>query len=101
MPTIDPHGGTLRNLLADDAELVRLGGDRIPAVGVGGASSVVSARALGSPPRAARISTTVPVLFRSTVTALSGVFNCIERPDLVPAFRAVRAALATPFTRNS
>ncbi len=28
------------------------------------------------------------------VTALGGVFNCIERADLVPAFRAVRAALA-------
>ncbi len=28
------------------------------------------------------------------VTALGGVFNCIERPDLLPAFRAVRAALA-------
>jgi SAM-dependent methyltransferase len=28
------------------------------------------------------------------VMALGGVFNCIERTDLVPAFRAVRAALA-------
>lgn len=28
------------------------------------------------------------------VTALGGVFNCIERADLVAAFRAVRAALA-------
>lgn len=28
------------------------------------------------------------------VTALGGVFNCVERADLVPAFRAVRAALA-------
>lgn len=28
------------------------------------------------------------------VTALGGVFNCIERADLVPAFEAVRAALA-------
>ena len=28
------------------------------------------------------------------VTALGGVFNCPERADLVPAFRAVRAALA-------
>ncbi len=28
------------------------------------------------------------------VTALGGVFNCLARPDLVPAFRAVRAALA-------
>jgi SAM-dependent methyltransferase len=28
------------------------------------------------------------------VTALGGVFNCIERADLVPAFQAVRAALA-------
>ena len=28
------------------------------------------------------------------VTAFGGVFNCIERADLVPAFRAVRAALA-------
>jgi SAM-dependent methyltransferase len=28
------------------------------------------------------------------VTALGGVFNCIERADLIPAFRAVRAALA-------
>jgi SAM-dependent methyltransferase len=28
------------------------------------------------------------------VTALGGVFNCIERTDLVDAFRAVRAALA-------
>jgi len=27
------------------------------------------------------------------VTALGGVFNCIERADLVPAFRAVRGAL--------
>jgi SAM-dependent methyltransferase len=28
------------------------------------------------------------------VTALGGVFNCIGRADLVPAFRAVRASLA-------
>jgi SAM-dependent methyltransferase len=28
------------------------------------------------------------------VTALGGVFNCIERADVVPAFRAVGAALA-------
>ena len=28
------------------------------------------------------------------VTALGGVFNCIDRTDLVPTFRAVRAALA-------
>jgi SAM-dependent methyltransferase len=28
------------------------------------------------------------------VTALGGVFNCVLRPDLVPAFRAVAAALA-------
>lgn len=28
------------------------------------------------------------------VTALGGVFNCVERADLVSAFRAVRAALA-------
>lgn len=28
------------------------------------------------------------------VTALGGVFNCLDRRDLVPAFRAVRAALA-------
>ena len=28
------------------------------------------------------------------VTSLGGVFNCLERGDLVPAFRAVRAALA-------
>jgi SAM-dependent methyltransferase len=28
------------------------------------------------------------------VSALGGVFNCIERADLIPAFRAVRAALA-------
>jgi SAM-dependent methyltransferase len=28
------------------------------------------------------------------VTALGGVFNCIERADLLPTFRAVRAALA-------
>jgi SAM-dependent methyltransferase len=28
------------------------------------------------------------------VTALGGVFNCLPRPALVPAFRAVRAALA-------
>src|SRR5215831_3496245 len=28
------------------------------------------------------------------VTALGGVFNCIERADLVPAFQAVRGALA-------
>ncbi len=28
------------------------------------------------------------------VTALGGVFNCIERADLVPAFEAVRTALA-------
>lgn len=28
------------------------------------------------------------------VTALGGVFNCVERADLVPAFRAVREALA-------
>jgi SAM-dependent methyltransferase len=28
------------------------------------------------------------------ITALGGVFNCIERPDLVPAFRAAKAALA-------
>lgn len=28
------------------------------------------------------------------ITALGGVFNCIERADLVPAFRAVEAALA-------
>jgi SAM-dependent methyltransferase len=28
------------------------------------------------------------------VTSLGGVFNCIERADLVPAFRAVAAALA-------
>ena len=28
------------------------------------------------------------------VTALGGVFNCIDRAELVPAFRAVRAALA-------
>jgi SAM-dependent methyltransferase len=28
------------------------------------------------------------------VTALGGVFNCIDRADLVPAFRAVRGALA-------
>jgi SAM-dependent methyltransferase len=27
------------------------------------------------------------------VTALGGVFNCVGRPQLVPAFRAVRAAL--------
>jgi SAM-dependent methyltransferase len=27
------------------------------------------------------------------VTALGGVFNCVSRTDLVPAFRAVRAAL--------
>lgn len=28
------------------------------------------------------------------VTALGGVFNCLDRADLVPAFRGVRAALA-------
>ncbi len=28
------------------------------------------------------------------VMALGGIFNCIDRPDLVPAFRAARAALA-------
>lgn len=28
------------------------------------------------------------------VTALGGVFNCVPRPDLVPTFHAVRAALA-------
>lgn len=28
------------------------------------------------------------------ITSLGGVFNCIERTDLVPAFAAVRAALA-------